>query len=96
VLPRHHAAITIGGKCFDIYFIHLLCLLPGLCHVTLPVTRMAAGPTRPNGAYVPAMATAAGACRQWPRRHVPRVAWPGGAATHRGSFLTKFFAGGLF
>jgi hypothetical protein len=35
-------------------------------------------------------------CRHWPRRHVPRVAWPGGAATRRRSFLTNFFAGGLF
>jgi hypothetical protein len=36
----------------------------------------------------PATATAAGACRHWPRRHVP--------ATRRGSFLTKIFTGGLF
>jgi hypothetical protein len=27
---------------------------------------------------------------------VARAAWPGGAATRRGSFLTKIFAGGLF
>jgi hypothetical protein len=45
---------------------------------------------------VPALPLAAGACRQRPRRHVPRVAWPRGAATRRGSFLTKIFAGGLF
>jgi hypothetical protein len=59
--PRHHAANAIGRKCFDIYFIHLLCLLLGLCHVTLPAMRMAAGPTRPNRPT----------CRQWQRRQGP-------------------------
>jgi hypothetical protein len=36
--------------------------------------------TWPQGAaetYVPATATAAGACRHWPKRHVPRVAGQG-------------------
>jgi hypothetical protein len=47
-------------------------------------------------ADVPAMPTAARACRHWPRRHVQCVAWPGGAATHSRSILTKIFAGGLF
>jgi hypothetical protein len=89
----HHAAVAIGGTlACDIHFTHLHLLYD----VTLPATRMAAGPTRPTGDYVPATVTAAGACRRWPRLHVPRVAWPGGAATRRGSFLTKNFAGGLF
>jgi hypothetical protein len=35
------------------------------------------GPPGRTEADVPATAMAAGACRHWPRRHVPRVAWPG-------------------
>jgi hypothetical protein len=47
---------------------------------SMPAFPAAAWPTRPDGVerrrpdgYVPATATAAGACRHWPRRHVPRV-----------------------
>jgi hypothetical protein len=46
--------------------------------------------------HVPGLTTAAGPCRHWPRRHVPRVAWGRGAATRRGSFLANIFRYGLF
>jgi hypothetical protein len=41
-------------------------------------------------ARVPPMATAAGACWHWPRRHMPRVAWPGVPPLVGGLFRQKF------
>jgi hypothetical protein len=65
-------------------------------HVIVPAPGKAAGPTRPDGdgragngnggRGLPALAQAARATCRLAR----------GAATRRGSFLTKFFAGGLF
>jgi hypothetical protein len=55
----------------------------GQGHVDMPETAEAAGPTCPNGdrrrhlpPNMPALGMAAPPCRRWPRRHVPRVAWP--------------------
>jgi hypothetical protein len=56
----------------------------------------ATSPLGQRHGHVPGLATAARWCRHWPRRHVPRVAWPGGAATQKGSFLANIFRGDLF
>jgi hypothetical protein len=39
--------------------------------------------------HMPVMRTAAGACRRWPRRHVPRVAW--GCRHSEGVLFGKYF-----
>jgi hypothetical protein len=57
------------------------------CHLTILVLPPH---LRLPHARVPPMATAAGACRQWPRRHVPRVAWPGVPPLVGGLFRQKF------
>jgi hypothetical protein len=67
------------------------------CHLTMPAMREAAGPTcanaderrHPPGA-MPAMAVAAPPCRLRPRRHVPRVAWPGVPPPPGGLFCQTF------
>jgi hypothetical protein len=67
------------------------------CHVTMPDTGMAAGPTCANAVRrchqpgaMPAMAMAAPPCRLQPRRHVPRVAWPGVPPPPGGLFCQTF------
>jgi hypothetical protein len=61
------------------------------CHVDMPASPLAAGPTAADGGdrrrcngNMPELGTAAGPCRHWPRRHVPRVAWPGVPPLSRG------------
>jgi hypothetical protein len=78
------------------------CSMPPL-PCSMPPLPLAAGPHPTSFVFsirteadMPAMPSAAGPCRHRPRRHVPRVAWPGGAATQKGSFLANIFAGGLF
>jgi hypothetical protein len=70
------ALAASASKIFILFTCFVICFVVCLCHVTLPATRMAAGPTTERS-HLPATATAAGAYRHWPRRHVPRVAWPG-------------------
>jgi hypothetical protein len=87
-----HAATPIGGRAHLVFSMppphaHAATLIRHLMH--MPPLSLAAGPTGRMASDMPAMATAAGVCRHWPRRHVPRVAWPGGAATRRG-FDKKF------
>jgi hypothetical protein len=65
-----HAATPIGGTSSM--------PPPVLQHVATPIGGRAHPAERlRTETDVPATATAAGACRHWPRRHVPRVAWPG-------------------
>jgi hypothetical protein len=57
-----HAAITIGGRVHAIFI-----LFTCTCCMTSPCRQRGWRQGRPE-------TTAAGACRHWPRRHVPRVA----------------------
>jgi hypothetical protein len=70
--------------------------LPARCHIDLPESPQAAGPTCPNGdgrrrlpGHLPALVVAAGWCRRWPGRHVPRVAWPDKPPLRCGLFWQK-------
>jgi hypothetical protein len=68
-------------------------------HVIVPAPGKAAGPTRPNGDNGDGRAGNGNGGRGLPAlaqsaRAMCRLAR--GAATRRGSFLTNFFAGGLF
>jgi hypothetical protein len=74
-----------------------------MCHVGMPAVPQAAGPTYANGGprrhlpgAMPAMTMAAPPCRLRPRRHVPRVAWPGVPPLGGGLFLQIFLKVVLF
>jgi hypothetical protein len=63
-LVLQHAATPIGGRALLLQ--HAATPIGGRAH---PAGRLRTETDMPT--------TAAGACRHWPRRHVPRVTWPG-------------------
>jgi hypothetical protein len=57
--------------------------------------RGATGPPAHLPSTMPGLALAAPSCRLWPRRHVPRVAWPGVPPPRGGLFWQKISQGVL-